>query len=212
VASNSEYVGRVPIFRGLNKKQLDAFGEACQRRALNKHEILFHEGEAGGALYVIVAGRLRVEKLGEDGEMHVLGMRTPGDVIGEMSLVDAMPRSAQIVAASACKLLVLYQQDFERLILQEPTASLAIMQALSKKVREASDLLTDHRSKAVGDRLRDYLRREADESGRVDLGVSQSELAELLGCTREAVNRALQSLAGDGSIVRDGRRRLTVRV
>ena len=207
---NSELLAAATIFRNLGKGVLGELANVCVRKQLTRGEMLFAEGDEGGALYVIVSGRIRIERIGAEGATHVLGVRAAGEAIGEMSLIDALPRSAQAVAATNCKLLVLYRAAFEQFVLTQPSASLAIMQAMSKRIREAAQMLVDFRSKEVPDRLLDYLRSECDADRWVQLQSSQAALAEVLGCTREAVNRAFGDLEGRGVIVRSGPRLLQV--
>ena len=206
MATNAEFLERVPLFAKLGSTRLGAFADACVRAKLEPGEFLFHEGDPGGALYVIVGGRLRIERLSESGEGQVLGVRGAGEFIGEMSLLDGSPRSATAVAETACRLLVLQKGDFERLILEEPSASLAIMQGMARRIREAAERLVDLRGKEVWERLLDYLAAEANEDGVCDLPGTQAMLAEHLGCTREAANRAMRRLEAEGRVERLGRR------
>lgn len=210
MASNAEYLLKVPLFQRLAPATLASFANACVRIKLGAGEVLFWEGDPGGSLYVIVSGRIRIERVSESGDTQVLGMRGPGEFIGEMSLIDGMPRSASAVAASACRLLVMQKSAFEMLILTEPTATLAIMESMSRRIREAAALLVDLRSKQVWERLLDHLTAEAGHEGIVDMRSSQTALAETLGCTREAANRALRRLEGEGRIARLGPRKIRV--
>ena len=203
MATNAEYLSRVPLFASLDQQTLDSFGDKCVRKKLERSEALFYEGSEGGALYVVLGGQVRIEKVTASG-VQVLGTRGPGEVIGEMSLIDGQPRSAQAVAASECKLLVLYRSDFESLVRAHPSASLAIMTSLSLRLREAADLLVARETQAVGERLLSHLTRLSGADGVVHLRLGQSELAETLGCARESLNRALNGLVRSGSIVKEG--------
>jgi len=198
--TNAEYLSRVPLFAGLAPDRLDALASACQRRALAKGEVLFLEGDPGGALFVIVSGNLRVERIGANGGVQVLGIRRAGEVIGEMSLVDQSPRSAQVVGQSAAKLLVVSRRAFVEHVLPDPAASLAIMGTLAERIRLSDQLLLNLRTREVADRLEGYLLSQADLDGIVRLGMTQATLAEHLGCTREAANRAFGELKASGRL------------
>lgn len=202
MTTNADLLSNVPLFRRLSRGSLATFGQACVRLKAEPGQVLFHEGDPGGALYVIVGGRVRIERLSSSGDAQVLGIRGQGEFIGEMSLIDGAPRSATAVAQSRLKLLVLQRSDFERLILEEPSASLAIMQAMSTRIREAASALLDMRSREVWERLHAFLTKEADDDGLVSISGSQTNLAGQLGCTREAVSRALSRLIADGKLVR----------
>lgn len=201
MATNEEFLAKVPLFSRVGRRSLTSFAEACIRSKLSAGEILFREGDPGGSLYVIVSGRLRIERLTATGELFVIGMRGAGECVGDMSLIDGEPRSATVVAATNCRLLAMRRADFERLIQDEPSAGLAIMQTMSRRIREADDRTVDFRSKEVWQRLLEHLWSEADEVGVVRTG-SQSALAETLGCTREAVNRAFGRLIREGKVAR----------
>ncbi|MGE0002750.1 MAG: Crp/Fnr family transcriptional regulator [Fimbriimonadaceae bacterium] len=207
MATNAEILARVPLFEGVGPESLETLGAACSRRSLAKEEVLFLEGEAGNAMFVVVSGRLRIERIGATGDSQTLGYRTGGDVVGEMALLDGSPRSAQATAASDCRLLVFLADEFERTVLAQPGVGLAVMRTLAKRLREAAQRAIDVRTKDVPERLLDLLRASADGSGFADLGLSQGAIADLLGCTRESVNRAFAELEAAGEIERVGSRK-----
>ncbi|MBS1715817.1 MAG: Crp/Fnr family transcriptional regulator [Armatimonadetes bacterium] len=203
--TNSEILARVPLFRNVGPEGLEHLGAVCSRKTLAKGEILFLEGVPADCLYVVVSGRLRIERTGAEGQTQVLGFRAAGEVVGEMGLLDSQPRSAQATASSACRLLSVHGRDFERVVLAQPGVALGIMRTLASRLREAGQQAIDRRSKDVGERLLDLLTAEADESGRTRSGTSQSTWADVLGCTRETVNRALAKLEFEGKLQRSGR-------
>lgn len=204
MATNAEYLRGVPIFRQIADRSLARFAESCTRMQLEPEQVLIEEGDAGFAMYVVVSGRVRIERLTASGEVQVLGVRGTGEVIGEMSLIDGRPREARVIAISRCKLLVLHHAQFAELIQQEPSASLAIMQSLSLRLREADNVLLSLRSQEVHERLLEYLKRNAVE-GFVILSMTQTALAEHLGCKRETVSRAFTFLEKEGLIQRESR-------
>ncbi len=209
--SNAQLLSEVPLFKGVGNSSLTLFADAAVRRRTQKEEILFREGDEGGALYIILSGKVRIERTTRAGETHILALRKAGEVIGEMSLVEHKPRSASAICEVDCKLLMLQRAEFQRLIMIEPSASLVIMQTLSRRVREATDMLLDFRTKEVPDRLLDLLKREADADGSVNVMRSQTALAEEVGCSREAVNRAITELITRGKIARLGKRLFQLR-
>lgn len=202
MATNAEYLEKVRLFEKLERSKLQLFAAACTRTQLQKGDILFLEGEPADALYVIVSGRIRIERISEAGIAQVIATRTGGDVIGEMGLIDGLPRSAQAVAQTKVKLLCLSKDEFRRQVLAEPSVCFAIMQTLSHRIREAAQTLLDTRSKAIHERLLDFLKSEMDEEGWVRLQITQTALSEVLGCTREAVNRAYGQLEESKAIER----------
>lgn len=208
MATNAEYLRLVRLFEGLEPERLNIFAASCTRRQISKSEILFFEGEPGTELYVLVSGKARIEKVSASGEVQVIAVRGPGEVIGEMSLIDDKPRSAQATAQTKVKMLVLSKENFQKAVLHEPSVTFAIMQTLSHRLRDAADMLLDVRVKDVPERLLDFLLKESDSDGNVVLGITQTALAEQLGCTREAINRALKALEDRGRIRRLNREHL----
>jgi CRP-like cAMP-binding protein len=204
LATNEEILARVPLFAGVGPEGLAALAGACSRRTLAKGEVLFLEGEPGNGMYVVVSGRLRVERIGANGDSQTIGYRTGGDVIGEMALLDGGPRSAQVTAATPCRLLVFLGPEFERTVLAQPGVALAVMRTLAGRLRDAAQQAIDRRTKDIPHRLLDLLREAADGSGLASPGLSQSAIADLLGCTRESVNRAFAELEAAGQIERLG--------
>lgn len=202
MASNLEYLRRVGLFENMRDDQIQKLAGVCRRRACDKGELLFFEGDPGHSLFIIVSGRIRIERSGGAGETTVLAMRHPGEVIGEMALVDGEPRSAQAVSQTKSKLLVLQAEDFRNQVLSDPDMCFSIMKTMSRRLREAADTALSMRTMQVHEHLLTYLLGHADQDGFVKLEVSQSTLADTIGCSREAINRAFQRLVRDGSIIR----------
>lgn len=210
MASNIDYLRKVPLLRDLTRDALEAIGDVCHRRSLTAEETLFLENEPGGAVYVVVGGRVRIERVTKEGKGQVIGFRGPGEVIGEMSLLDGLPRSATATAATPVKLLGLYQEDFRRAVLAHPQACFAVMKSLSMRLREAADQVVDHLTKEVSERLMEHLRNLADDDG-VARGIgTQTMVAEVLGCARETVSRAFTELEAEGRVRRYGRKEVRI--
>lgn len=200
MATNLEYLRRVPLFKHVQDQRLEALADFAVRVQCEPGELILREGEQGHSLFVLLGGLVRIEKNSERGERVMLAYRRAGDVIGELSLIDEVPRSAFAVAHTRVRMLRLGRSEFRRSIMQDPELSFSLMQSLSERLRESSKMLVDHRTKTVQDRVQDYLIQCADESGRIELPGSQSELASLLGCAREALNRALNHIIKTGLI------------
>lgn len=203
--TNLHYLTHVPLLASLEKGLLDQLADRCTRKSIEKNEILFFENEKADCMYIILGGRIRIERLTSLGESHTLAVRRTGEIIGEMALINDQTRSAQATAEATCKLLVLHRQNFAEIMLRNPSACLVIMQTLAQRLRELSDVLIDRRSKDVAQRLLDYLQSNSDQEGYVRLNTNQTQLAEVIGCTRESINRALTDLELRGAISRNRR-------
>lgn len=201
--SNLDYLRVVPLFSDLKDQSLVHLANQCARKTLAKEEILFLEGESGDALYIVIRGKLRIERISEEGLAQTLGVRGPGEVVGEMAILENIPRTAQVTAATEARLLTLQRSGFENLILTEPQAALAIMKSLSRRLRESANMLLSYRSKTTSGRLLEVLKGQA-EDGLVSVTQSQAALSERVGCTREAVNRGFRQLVEEGKIEKVG--------
>ncbi len=208
-------LGQVPIFAGLDKQVLQQLVARCRRRKFNGKEALFHEGDPGHTLYIILSGRVNIEKTTASGEIVHIAQRGPGDHFGEMALLDESPRSADAMTQGRCELLMLDRNEFLSCLEKQPVIALKIIASLVARLREAADQRTESMSLDVTGRLSGLLLQEleADDGvggsgdGGFRLGgrLTQQEMAERIGSSREAVNRSLSRLKSVGAIKLDGR-------
>src|SRR5207248_7876951 len=112
-------------------------------RAYRRGEVVFHQGDPGEALHVVRQGRVKIVLLSESGEEAVLGLLGPGDVFGEMALLDGGPRSATIVALEPVETATLRRDDLLRLLRRSPAAVDGLLAALARKIRQASEEVGD---------------------------------------------------------------------
>jgi CRP-like cAMP-binding protein len=176
-------------------------------RRYDRGVVLFHEGEAGGSLYVLMRGRVAVRVTTPDGDTATLNVIGPGAAFGELSLLEsATMRTATVQAIEPVQTLVLRQADFERLRRSYPSVDRLLVDYLAAQVRRLSERLTEALCFEARTRV---LRRLLDldsvfESGPVP--VTQEEISTMAGTTRPTVNRVMQDLAETGIIeLRRGR-------
>lgn len=203
--TNAEYLRNVPLFHAVADEQVVALAMSCQRRKVARGEVVFLEGSLGNELFIIVGGKLRIERYDGDGSTRVLAVRGVGECVGEMALLDDEPRSATGVAQTELRLLVLGRDAFRQAVNSDPGLALAVMSALSQRLRQAADAVLSLTTKDVKARVLDHLRASATPDGTARLETSQAAFAELIGCSRETANRALRELASDGKLQRVGR-------
>lgn len=179
-------------------------------RRFDRGVVLFHEGEAGGSLHVLMRGRVAVRVMTPDGDTATLNVIGPGAAFGELSLLDpAAQRTATVQAIEPAQTLVLQRADFERLRRNYPSVDRLLAEYLAAQVRRLSERLTE--ALCFEARIR-VLRRLLELDGVFDSGpvaVTQEEIATMAGTTRPTVNRVMQDLAEAG-IVELGRGRFTV--
>lgn len=193
---------QVSFFGKLDEAMLGQIAQRTRRRQFGPHEALFHQGDPGETLYVIVAGNVAIQKPAASGQTIYLAQRCGGEHFGEMALIDAKPRMADAVTVTACDLLMLGREEFIHCIEACPAIALAVMTSLAERLREAADDVENYRSLDVLGRLAHTLLTLAEAQGgpessgalRLDLTMSQQELADRIGTTRESVSRALAQL------------------
>jgi CRP/FNR family cyclic AMP-dependent transcriptional regulator len=211
--SSLEALRQVPFFSGLDSESLEAVARYSRRRTFRAGQAIFHKGDPGHALFVIVSGRVNIQNLTAAGETVHIAARGPGEQFGELSLIDLKPRMADAVTAEESVLLVLERDEFLRCIKKNPSIAVGIISSLADRLREAADQRESHQGLSVSGRLAETLIGLADEHGfpdldggiRIELKVTQESLAEMIGCKRETVNRAIASLRATGALRTEGR-------
>ena len=176
-------------------------------RRFDRGVVLFHEGEAGGSLYVLMRGQVAVRATTPDGDTATLNVIGPGAAFGELSLLErATTRTATVQAIEPVQTLVLQRADFERLRRSYPSVDRLMVEYLAAQVRRLSERLTEALCFEARTRV---LRRLLDLNAVFDSGpvpVTQEEISTMAGTTRPTVNRVMQDLAQAGIIeLRRGR-------
>jgi CRP-like cAMP-binding protein len=163
-----------------------------------KH-ILFQVGEAGDHLFILLEGRVKVSLLSADGKEAILSILEQGSVMGEMALLDGDARSATVTTMDACRFLVLWRRDFLPFLERNPHVALKLLSGLSQRLRATNDLVGNLSFLNLPARLARILINLGQQYGKVtDAGIaiglklSQEELGNLVGVSRESVNRQIR--------------------
>ena len=204
---------RIPIFSELEDNALADLARQCHRRQFRKNEAIFHEGDPGHTMYIVCAGRVNVQKETSDGETVHIAHRGPGEHFGELALIDGKPRMADVMTAEQTELLTLHRDAFIRCIEERPRIALKIMAALADRLREAADYLENLQqmdvlgrvAAALAERLQAGSTPEPGGGKRLTARVTQQQLADEVGATRESVNRALANLKETHVVRAEGR-------
>jgi len=136
-----QFLKNVEIFSSLDKKSLKYLAESCSEQTFEKEDVLVHQGDPGSTLLIIVSGKARITKTTADDIIIEVALCGPGDVIGEMSVLDSAPRSASIIAAEKTTCLVLDSQDFLPLLLKHPEITVEILFTVVKRFRDTNQQL-----------------------------------------------------------------------
>lgn len=206
-ARKRELLAKLRLFAGLGPRELDALAAVARTRTLAAREELFHKGDAGREVYAVVQGTLKVLTTSEEGDDVVFNLLSPGDVIGEIAMLCDAERSASVIALSPCELLVLERRDLLAFLRGHPEASLQLMALLAERVRNLSQLVEDTLFLNLPVRLAKKLVAYAASHGertpegiRIALKLSQEEWGDLVGATRESVNKQMRAWTDQGLI------------
>ncbi len=198
------------IFAELPDDVLARLAEACVHRTYRRGQYLWHQGDEGGRLVVIASGLVKVVLGSEQGGEVVLRTLGRGETLGELALLDGSPRSASVVAAEPTSVLTLSRETVLALLSRHSSVLDALLRSLGGLVRQLSEQAGDFVFLDLPGRVAKLLLHLAEVHGNgadppvVDLGLSQSDLAAMVGATRPAVNRVLQAMAARGLIELDG--------
>jgi CRP/FNR family cyclic AMP-dependent transcriptional regulator len=208
--SKIDLLRNVPLFAGLSDQDLDALAGSLGKRTFAKNMIIFHQGSLGQTLYIVESGKVRIFLLSESGQETTLNIYGAGDVFGEFSLLDGLPRSAGAVAMEKTVTLTLSRKDFMRHLEACPRMAVNIMQLLTLRLRfttaQTESLAFLDVYGRVAMRLLDLAGRYGTEKGSIelDLHLTQAELATWVAATRESVNKVLGAFRDQGLIAVEG--------
>jgi CRP/FNR family cyclic AMP-dependent transcriptional regulator len=200
----------VPVFREVDPAGLVELARLARARMCRPHEVVVRQGDQGDCVFVINSGFLKVCVAGPSGSISTLCVVGPGEIFGELSLLDGGPRSATVTAVTRADLVTLDRGPFLELLAAKPRVGIAIMEMLAHRVRRLSERSDDLTGLRVGSRLAKQLLRLAESHAhqlgptrlRLRVKLSQRELGELVGATRESVNKNLGALR-EGGVVAD---------
>jgi CRP-like cAMP-binding protein len=194
-----EVLKNVALFQGMSDRELDMLLALTTTKKLKKRAYLFRRGEPGNALFAVLEGRLKATGEGRDGKEMVLSVMDPGEVIGEIALLDQEPRSATVQAVEDVTLLTLHRRDLIPFLERNPKAAIKLAAVLAKRIRNLTELMEDTVFLGLPSRLAKKLLSLADRYGKptpeglkIDLKLPQHELGELVGTSRESINKTLR--------------------
>lgn len=208
--------GDVPFLRQLTRTDAATLMSLVRRRRIDRHGAVLRAGSAGDDLVLLLAGRVKLIAFGSERREVVLAIRGPGELIGEMAALGGQRRTATAVAIEDAEVGFLSSEEFRGYLRDHPAAALILIRMLvhrlSESTREVVDLATQDSVGRVAKRLLDLADdhgTETAEGTRIDLSLTQDELASWTGATRETVSRALRLMRRLGWIS-TGSRSITV--
>ena len=207
---------RVPVFSTLSPEELEHVAQVAMPRRFQAGEIVFKEGDEGSTCYVVRSGRARAVREHPDGRSITLAHFGPGDIFGEMAMLDGDRRSATVESIDETDAIAILSADMHRLLREYPDISVKLIAALGRRLRDTNERLARQSFQTVQSRVAAVLaelvasaRDEGEAEGDVVITLTQAELARLAGSSRESASRSLAVLERAG-IISQGRGRLTV--
>jgi CRP-like cAMP-binding protein len=208
-----ELFSRFWLFAELADADIGLLSQISQRRRYDARRVIVRQDDTDGDLFAVVRGHLKVSACDRHGHEIVLNLVQPGEVFGEIALLDAGPRSATITTLDACELLVIRRADFLLLQRRSPSISMSLLTVMAKRVRQLSARAQDSAFLDVKARLAKRLVDLADQFGTplgprqvaLKVRLSQQELGDMVQATRESVNKCLREWAKEGIIQQNGR-------
>jgi CRP/FNR family cyclic AMP-dependent transcriptional regulator len=209
MSKETDFLQRVPLFADLPAETLESLAGRLRRRRLPPNMPVVYKGDPSGAMYLIASGRVKVHQATAGGDEIILNVLASGDFFGEMSLIDGQPRSADISTLEATDLLLLEGDALRDTIHEQPLVAWTLLRLLSQRLRDQNERMEALMTRDVAGRVADCLLRLAKTQGTplpggksicVDARLTQSDIAALVGATRERVSRALSAFRASGLI------------
>lgn len=195
------------LFRDLDSEVITEIAALGSLRKLDTNQLLFSKGDDGDALYGVVRGRIRISNYAPDGREMVINVIEPGELFGEIALLDGGPRTADATAMDATELLQVLRADFVTFLESRPAVASHFIKLVCERLRATTEMLEDSAFLNLSARLAKRLVRLAESSreqthkdGPLELKISQSDLGQLMGVSRESINKSLQGWRRDNLI------------
>jgi CRP/FNR family transcriptional regulator len=211
-----ELLRSVPLFSDLEEGELERFSQVAVARSFPAGTRVFHEGDHSDACYIVRGGSFRVTREHSDGRAITLATLGPGDIFGELAMLDGEVRSASVEALADGELLALPAGEVRSLLARHPETTVKLIAALVRRLRTANERISRQSFQTVPSRVAGVLSQlvaeespRGGEGGEVTIRMNQTDLAQLAGTSRESVSRFLADLERSG-IVQPGRGRVTV--
>ena len=200
-----DVLSRAPLFEALDEEGAKALRSMLTDVELPRGDRLFDEGDVGDRLYVVLQGKIKLTRAASDGRENLLSVLGPGEMFGELSLFDPRPRTSSAVAVTDARLAALAHADLLTWLTGRPDVALHMLRALAQRLRRANDVMADlvftdvpgRVAKALLD-LAERFGEQQDDGLQVRHDLTQEELAQLVGASRETVNKALADFAARG--------------
>ena len=211
VGEKRKLLATVSFFADLDERTLEALVPACRSASFAAKEEICHKGDPGSELYVVVSGSVKALTTSAEGDDVVFNIMGAGEVFGEIAVLGQTERTATVVAIEPCELLVLDRRDLLAFLRRNPEVGIRLLALMADRVRRLSEQFEDVQFLNLPFRLAKQLNsltksygKEEGTGIRIDLKLSQAEWGDLVGATRESINKQLRVWTEEGLIRLDG--------
>ena len=203
----ADVFSHVWIFEDLSMDELLRISRLATTRVYEPRKTIVAKGEPASAFFVLLRGRAKVTTRGADGSETAFNVIGPGEVFGEIAMLDGQPRSATVTSLEQCEMAVVDKRSFHDLLTASPSITVKLLAVLARRTRELTTRMEDRAFLDVPARLAKQLVWLADNYGtqsgsqvRIELVLSQQELGDLIGATRESVDEQLREWTRSGIV------------
>lgn len=194
----AEALRKVPFFAALGAEEVRELSGRLVPRRFASGQVIFHLGDPGGLLYIILGGKVKISHATADGQEALLAILGAGDFFGELALLDDAPRSATAEAIEPTETMTLHRDEFIRFLGHNPEFAYHVMHTLARRIRHLNDQISDVFFLDLNGRLARTLLNLAQQHGRktdegtvIEIPLTQTDLAEMTGATRVSINKTL---------------------
>ncbi len=204
---------KIMIFHNLADEEIESLLSIAIHKTFPKNYTIVKQHDNGDSMFIILKGEVKVSIFADNGREVILDLMEKGDFFGEMSLIDEMPRSANVVTTTSVETLMITRQEFQTQLLKYPTIALNILKELVKRLRNADDVINSLSIYDVAGRLAKFIKKVFEEANtpfqnnyEIIFEFTHKDIAARIGTARESVTRALNKLVETNTISISGRK------
>jgi len=198
IVSNLDILRNHSIFGKLPGSMIERLASYLRTQSVRRGATIFAKGDAGTALMGVLSGKVKISVPAANGRETVLNVIHEGEIFGEIALLDGSPRSADAVALTNCKLMIIERRDFIPFVHEHPEVGLKLIEVLCERLRRTTQQVEDLLFLNLPARLAKALLRLADEAEGAlpyKISITQREISQMIGVSRESINKHLRSWA-----------------
>jgi CRP/FNR family transcriptional regulator, cyclic AMP receptor protein len=207
-----EVLAKAGLFQDVEPEAAEMVAQQFEYQDVPRGHVVFHEGEPGDSLYIVLSGKVKLGRKSADGRENLVALMGPSDQFGELSMFDPGPRTTTATAVTDSRLARMPKQALRAWITERPEIAEKLLRVLARRLRRTNNMLADLIFTDVPGRVAKQLLQLAQKFGSMDSGhlrvthdLTQEELAQLVGASRETVNKALADFASRGWLRLEGK-------